>query len=176
MSMLGGDCQPSLQVLQPTMANESAAIALHQTARRRKRPRRRPGRRNGPRAPNRPHEAIPSHPLPTMGGMSPPTMSAHANDRDHRSIMSSPVPPMTLPSPSHHPFTVEGNTSPFLGGGFIDSFRITDILPPPRKSSRRTHCPRRVCRRHGPRAPNSQDSPRGRRHRPRAPNISPEAS
>jgi len=120
LSTLGGDCQPSSHVLQSTTANESAVIMLHQTARRRKRPRRRPGRRNGPRAPNRPNEAIPSHPLPTMGGMSPPTtthpMSAHANDRDHRSIMSSPVPPMTLPSPSHHPFTVEDGTSTSSGG------------------------------------------------------------
>ena len=153
---------------------------LHQTARRRKRPRRRPGRCNGPRAPNRPNEAIPSHPLPTMGGMSPPTtthpMSAHANDRDHRSIMSSPVPPMTLPSPSPCPFTVEGGTSTSSVGGFIDSFRVTDLLLPPRKSSRRTHRPRRVCRRHGPRAPNLRAFPCGRRHRPRAPNISPEAS
>ena len=82
LSTLGGDCQPSSQVLQSTTANESAAITLHPTARRRKRPRRRPGRRNRPRAPNRPNEAIPSHPLPTMGGMSPPTtthpMSTHA--------------------------------------------------------------------------------------------------
>ena len=119
LSTLGGDCQPSSHVLQSTTANESAAIMLHQTARRRKWPRRRPGRRNGPWAPNRPHEAIPSHPLPTMGGMSPPTMSAHANDQYHRSIMSSPVPPMTLPSPSHHPFTIEGNTSTSLGGGSL---------------------------------------------------------
>ena len=68
LSTIGGGCQPSSQVLQSTTANESAAIALHQTARRRKRPRRRPGRRNVPRAPNPADEAIPSHPLPTMGG------------------------------------------------------------------------------------------------------------
>ena len=34
LSTLGGDCQPSSQVIQLTTANESAAIALHQTARR----------------------------------------------------------------------------------------------------------------------------------------------
>ena len=52
LSTIRGDCQPSSQVLQSTTANESAAITLHKTARRRKRPRRRPGCRNVPRAPN----------------------------------------------------------------------------------------------------------------------------
>ena len=68
LSTLGGDCQPSSQVLQSTTANESAAIALHQTACQRKQPRCRPSRCNVPRAPNPADEAIPSHPLPTMGG------------------------------------------------------------------------------------------------------------
>ena len=68
LSTIVGNCQPSSQVLQSTTANKSATIALHQTARRRKRPRRRPGRRNVPRAPDPADEAIPSHPLPTMGG------------------------------------------------------------------------------------------------------------
>ena len=123
LSTVGGDYRPSSHVLQstPTMANELAAITLHQTARRRKRPRRRPGRRNGPRAPNPPHEAIPSHPLPTMGGPSLPTTthltSARANDWDHRPHMSSPsLPPMTLPSPSHQPFTFKGGDSISSGG------------------------------------------------------------
>ena len=168
LSSMGGGAQPSSPVFPATAAHESAAITLYTTARRRKRPRRRPGRRNVPRAPNPPDEAFPSHPLPTMGGASMPTtthvMSARANDRDHCLKMSSPtLPLMALPSPSHQPFTVEGGN-------------CTDILLPPRKSSRQRHCPRRVCRRHGPRAPNLQESPCGCRHQPQAPNISPKDS
>ncbi len=65
--------QPSLQVLQATTAHESAAVTLHRTACRHKRPCCRPGRRNVPRAPNPPDEATPSHPQPMMGGTSTPT-------------------------------------------------------------------------------------------------------
>jgi hypothetical protein len=124
LSTIGGDCQPSSQVLQSTTANESAAIAIHQMARRRKRPRRHPGRRNVPRAPNPADETIPPHPLPTMGGTSTPTSThtklACANDRDPRLPMSSASPPpMTLPSPTLQPFTLEGGTSTFLGGDSI---------------------------------------------------------
>jgi hypothetical protein len=181
LSPRGGDCEPSSSDLQLTPATSSAAIALHQMARRRKRPRPHPVRHNGPRAPSPPDEAIPSHLLPMMGGASMPTTthltSAGANDRDHRSNMSLPsLPPMTLPSPSHQPFTIEGGNSTYLGGEFIDSFRVIGVLLPPQKSSRQKHCPRRVCRHHGLRAPNLLESFCGCRHRPRAPNISPEAS
>ena len=141
LSTIGGDCQPLSQVLQSTTANESAAIALHQTACRCKRPRRRPGRRNVPRAPNPADEAIPSHPLPTMGGTSTPstthTKSARANNRDPRLPMSSASPPpMTFPSPTLQPFTIEGGTSTYSGGGFNDSFCDNGVILPPRK------CPR----------------------------------
>ncbi len=141
LSTIVGDCQPSLQVLQSTTANESAAIALHQTARRRKWPRRRPGHRNVPRAPNPADEAIPSHPLPTMGGTSTQTTthttSVRANDRDPCLPMSSASPPpMTLPSPTLQPFTIEGGTSTYLGGGFNDSFCDNGVILPPWKSSR----------------------------------------
>ena len=78
LSPKGGDCQPSLQVLQATTAHESAAVLLHQTACRHKRPRCRPGCCNVPRAPNPPDEAIPSHPQPTMGGTSTPTTTLSA--------------------------------------------------------------------------------------------------
>jgi hypothetical protein len=177
LSPRGGDCEPSSTVLQSTPATDSAAIALHQMARRRKRPRRRPGRRNVPRAPNPPDEATPSHPRPTMGGTTTPTPtlpSARVNDRDHRSNMSSPsLLPMTLPSPSHQPFTIEGGNSTYSGGGFNDSFRDNGASLPPRKCPRRKYRPRRVCRRHSPRAPNPLDHLHcGGRHRPRASNQS----
>ena len=181
LSPRGGDCEPSLTDLQSTPATGLVAIVLHQMACQRKRPHRHPVRRNGPRAPSPPDEAIPSHLLPMMGGTSMPTTthltSARANDRDHRSNMSSPsLLPMTLPSPSHQPFTIEGGNSTYSGGEFIDSFCIIGIRLPPRKSSQGKHRPHCVCRHHGPRAPNSLESFCGRRHRPRAPNISPEAS
>ncbi len=88
MSLRGGDCTPSSTVIQLPPATDSAAIVLHQMARRRKRPRRRPGCRNVPRAPNPPDEATLFHPQPTMGGTSTPTttlMSARANNRAPRS-------------------------------------------------------------------------------------------
>ena len=167
MSTLGGDCQPLSQVLQPTTANESAAIALHQMARRRKRPYPRPGRRNVPRAPNPVDVAIPSHPLPTLGGISTltstHTKSACANDWDPRLPMSSAShPSMTLPSPTLQPFTIEGGTSTYSGGGINDSFRDNGVILPPQKCPRRKYRPRRVFRRHSPRAPNSQESHHGR--------------
>ena len=122
LSTIGGDCQPSSQVLQSTTANKSSAITPHQTARRHKRPHRRPGYRNVPRAPNPVDEAIPSHPLPTMGGISTLTSTHHtksacANDRDPCLPMSSASPlPMTLPSPTLRTFTIEGGTSTYSGG------------------------------------------------------------
>ena len=159
-------------------AFESATVPPQKTARRLKRPRRRPCRRNRPRAPNNLDGAIPSHPLPITGGTSMPTTthlaSARANDRDHRSNMSSPsLLPMTLPSPSHQPFTIEGGNSTYSGGGFNDSFRDNGASLPPRKCPRRKYRPRRVCRRHNPRAPNPLVHLLcGGRHRPRASNQS----
>jgi hypothetical protein len=166
LSTIGGDCQPS---------------SLHQTARQRKRPCRRPGRRNVPWAPNPADEAIPSHPLPMMGGTSTPTTthtkSACANDRDPCLPMSlASPPPMTLSSPTLQPFSIEGGTSTNSGGGFNDSFRNNGVILPPRKCPRQKYRPCHVCRHHSSRAPNSQESRHGRRHRPRATNISPEAA
>ena len=167
LSPRGGDCEQSSTVLQLPPATDSAAIVLHQMARQRKRPRCRPGRRNVPRAPNPPDEATPSHPQPTMGGTSPPTLSdltsARANDR---------VPRLHL-SPSLQPFTIEGATSTYSGGGFNDSFQDNGVILPPGEYPRRKFRPRRVGRRHGPRAPNPLDHLLcGGRHRPRASNQS----
>jgi len=155
LSPKGGDCKPSLHVLQATMAQESAAIMLHRMARQRKRPCCRPGRRNVYRAPNPADEAIPSHLLPMMGETSMPkttdTKLGRANDRDPRLPMSSTSPPpMTLPSPSLQPFTIEGDTSTYSGGGFNDSFRDNGIILPPRKCPQQKHHPRRVCQCHSP--------------------------
>jgi hypothetical protein len=155
LSPKGGDCKPSLHVLQAKTAQEAAAVMLHWTARQRKRPCCRHGRRNVSRAPNPADEAIPSHPLPTMGGTSTPTTthtkSACANDQDPCSPMSLTVPPpMTLPSPPLQPFTIEGDTSTYLGGGFNDSFRNNGIILPPRKCPQQKYRPCCFCWRHSP--------------------------
>ena len=122
----------------------------------RKRPHHCPGCCNQPRAPNLPDEAIPSHPLPTMGGPSTPTTntkSARANDRDPRLPKSSASPPpMTLPFPSLQPFSIEGGNSTYSRGGFTDSFRDKGVLLPSRKCQQGKHQSCRVCRRHGPQA------------------------
>jgi hypothetical protein len=141
LSTIGEDCQPSSQILQSTTATKSAAITLHQTARQRKRPRRRPGCRNVPRAPNPADEAIPSHPLPSMGGTSTPTTnhteSARANDQDPRSPMSS-IPPFSMmsSSPSSLPFNMSSSSSTNSKGRFLDFFRDGDKPVPPQKRSR----------------------------------------
>ena len=178
LSTIGGDCQPSLQVLQSTTANESAAITLHQTARRRKRPRRSPGRRNVPRAPNPADEAIPSHPLPSMGGTSTRTTNhkklARANDQDPRSPISLISPfSMMSSSLSSLPFNMSSSSSTNSKGMFLDFFRDGEKPVPPQKRSRQHHRSRRTSCLHGPRAPNLQEHLlSGRRQRPRAPNQS----
>ena len=168
LSTLGGDCQPSSHVLQPTTATMSAAITLLQTARRRKRPRRRPGRRNGPRAPNSPNEATPSHPVPTtMGGTILPT-TTHLLSARATAVCRSTASPPAQPFVTHHRTGDVVSTR-----GRNDFFRDCDELP--RKRPRRRPHARRACRRHGPRAPNPTGPLCGRRHRPRAPSSSPEA-
>jgi hypothetical protein len=159
--------QPSLQILQATTAHESAAVTLHRTACQHKRPCCHPGCRNVPRAPNLPDEATLSHPQPTMGGTSPPTLSdltsARANDRAHRSHLS----------PSIQPFTIEGATSTYSGGGFNDSFCNNGVILPPRECPRQKFRSRCVGRRHGHWAPNPLDHLHcGGRHWPRASNQS----
>ncbi len=110
LSTIGGDYQPSLQVLQATTAHESAAVTLHRMACQHKQPCRRPGRCNVPWAPNPPDEATPSHPQPTMGGTSPPTLS------DLMSAGADNQAPCLHLSPSLQPFTIEGATSTYSGG------------------------------------------------------------
>jgi hypothetical protein len=78
---------------------------------------------------------------------------------------------MAPPTPSLLPFTFLGDVvGSSSGGGATYPFRASS---PPRKHTRRKPRPRRVCRRHGPRAPNQLEPLLcGRRHRPRAPNQS----
>ena len=58
-----------------------------------------------------------------------------------------------------------------VDGGDAHPFRDRGLPLPPRKHARGRHRPRRVFRRHGPRAPNLLEPLLcGQRHRPRAPN------
>ena len=168
LSTLGGDCQLLSHILQSTTANVSAAITLQQTARRRKRPRRRPGRRNGPRAPNSSNKAIPSHPVPTMGGTTMPTKTELSLARA-TGICRSTSPDTVTASPSTQPYIIRHTGDVVSTGGRNDFFR--DYGEQPRKRPRRRPLARRVCRRHGPRAPSSLGSLCGCQHRPRAPSF-----
>ena len=137
LSPKGGDCKPSLQVLQVTTAHELAAVMLHRTACRHKRPCFRPSGRNVPRAPNPPDMAIPSHPQPAMGGTSTPNISdltsARGNDRD----------PLLHISQCLQPFTIASTTSTYSGGRFDKSFRDCNVQ---RKFPRRKYRPCHVGR------------------------------
>jgi hypothetical protein len=78
---------------------------------------------------------------------------------------------MAPPTPSLLPFTFLGDVvRSSSGGGATYPFQASS---PPRKRTRRKLRPHRVCRRHGPYAPNQLEPLLcGQRHRPRAPNQS----
>ncbi len=158
------------------------AVNNQQTVRRCHWPCCRPGCRHQPRAPNPScDEALPSHPHPPLGGtlmptLTPPTLSARASSTTRSGTLlmvppskyyslgtSSTVPPSTASfTPSSHPVNKDAHQLCF-----------GDPPLPPRKRSRQKHHPRCVGRRHGPRAPDSQEHLlSGRQHRPRAPNQS----
>ena len=154
-------------------------VNTQQTVRRRYRPRRRHGRRHQPQAPNPScDEAPPSHPHPTLGGTSTPTIALPTRSARAMYLLrseSSSISPFSMmsSSPSSLPFNMSGSSSTNSKGGFLDFFRDGDKPVPPRKRSRQHHRSRRTGRRHGPRAPDLQEHLlSGRRHWPRAPNQS----
>jgi hypothetical protein len=152
-----------------TLANDRPP----QTVRQRARPRHCTGRRNCPRAPSSIDEALPSRPQATGGGTSPSALavpillarsSAGANSPPRSETPSLLLPTMASSSPSSQPSDVRTAVTMLLDGG-------GDLSLPLRKHARGRRHPRRVCRRHGPRAPNLLEPLLcGRRHRPRAPN------
>jgi hypothetical protein len=134
----------------------------------RARPRRRTGRRNIPRAPSCFVEMAPTHPELSQGGLPPPTSTMLARATSPcRSVVSSPTPASTTPhTPSLHPFTFNDGTLLSSGGGNAPPFSECGPTPPQQKRTRRKLRPGRVCRRHGPRAPNLLEPLLcGRRHR-----------
>jgi hypothetical protein len=137
------------------------------------------GRRHQPRAPNPScDEALSSHPHPTLGGTSmptiaPPTRSAQAMYLPCLELSSISPLLMTSSSPSNLPFKMSSSSSTNSKGRFLDSFRDGNPPVPPRKHSQQKHHPCRTGRHHAPRAPDLQEHLlSGRRHRPRAPNQS----
>jgi hypothetical protein len=128
-----------------------------------------------PCAPSPPDEVLPSHPHPTVEGLSmptnPPNLLARATTC---SGMPSLAPPLTASStPSLLPFTFGSKVCLFSEGVAAHPFCAGGLTPPPRKRTQRKHQPLCVCRRHGPRAPDPQEHLLcGRGHRPRAPNQS----
>ena len=164
--------QATTSTARPSTPVDHVAVA------RRARPRRRTGRRNRPRAPSPPDEGLPSHPIQQQGGALKPTPTALARATllPSRSAVShqltTPPPPTLLP---HNTAGVDvGVLAMSSGGGGAHPFLERGPTPPrQRKRTRRKRRPLRVCRRHGPRAPDHADSLLlGRRHRPRAPNQS----
>ena len=69
-------------------------------------------------------------------------------------MLSLLLPTMAPSSPSPQPFDVKMGFSMLLDGGDAHPFRDCGLPLPPWKRARGRHCPRRVCRRHGPQAPN----------------------
>ncbi len=143
--------------------------------RRRAQPCHRTGRRHHPCTPSPPDKVLPSHPHPTVEGLSMPTNPPNLLARvTTRSGMLSLAPPSTASStPSLLPFTFGSEVCLSLEGVVAHPFCAGGLTPPPRKCTRRKHRPLRVCHHHGPRAPNPQEHLlRGWQHRPRAPNQS----
>jgi hypothetical protein len=143
------------------------------------RPCRRHGCRLQPRAPNLSCDAaLPSHPYPTLGGTSTPTIALPTRSAQAMYLLRSESSSislfsMTSSSPSSLHFKMSGSSSTNSKGRFLDFFRDGDKPVPPQKRSRRHHCTRHTGRHHGPRAPDLQEHLlSGRRHWPRAPNQS----
>ena len=121
----------------------------------------RPGHCHRPRAP----KAIPSHPVPTMGGTTIPT-TTHLSSARATAICCSTSPHTVTVPPSHQHFIIchTGAGDVVSTGGRNDFFR--DCGKRLQKRSRRRPLACRVCWRHCPRAPSSLESLCGRRHRP----------
>ena len=180
---MGGGTQPSLPLalspsaLAPVASPSSDVDGQLQLVCQHARPRCRTGRRNCPCAPSPPDAAPPSHhPHHMLGGLHTPASTTLARVTSLcRSVVSSTTPSsMAPPTPSLLPVTFLGdvvrNSS---GGGATYPFQLCGPTPPPRKGTQRKLHPRRVCRHHGPRAPDQVEPLLcGQHHRPRAPNQS----
>jgi hypothetical protein len=135
---MGGDPSTSTPALHASLLiRASTAVSPSPMVRRCNRPRCRPGRRHRPRAP----EAIPSHPVPTMGGTTMPTRT-NSSARATAICRSTSPHTVTVP-PSHQPFIIRrtGAGDVVLTGGRNDFFRGSDERLRKRPRQGRGHLP-----------------------------------
>ena len=165
ISTMGGSPPSSSQTAPPSTTIDLVTITPSPMACR-SRPRRCPGRHHQPRAPNHSNGAIPSHPQSILGGTLQPTSTPMPTSARVTMICCSPSPNTVTVSPSTRPITIRCTGDLMSSGGRNDYFR--DCGEHPRKRPQWKPHARRVCWRHGPRAP-SLGPLCGRGHRPRAP-------
>jgi hypothetical protein len=159
LSTLVGNLLPAVPPTLPLPTTGSRPQAVCQCVR----PCRGTGHCNLPCAPSPIDAALPSHPQPTRGGTSPPILavltllaqdSARANSPP---CLETPSPLLTMTassSPSLQPFGVEKAVSMLFDRGGAHPFRDRGLPLPPRIHAHSRRHPRRICQRHGPRAPN----------------------
>ncbi len=128
-----------------------------------------------PCTPNPPDEVLPSHPHPTVEGLStpsnPPNLLARAPIRSGTPSLAPPS--MASSTPSLLPFTFGSEVCLSLEEVVAYPFCAGGLTPPPWKRKQCKHQPLCICLCHGPRAPNPQEHLLcGWGHRPRAPNQS----
>jgi hypothetical protein len=175
LSTMGGStCVMSL-ALAPSAIPLTIIYGQLRMVRQHARPCRCTGRRHRPCVPSPPDEVLPSHPHPTVEGLSTPTNPPNLLVRaTTRSGTPSLAPPLTaFSTPSLLLFTFGSKVCLSLEGVVAHPFCADGLTPPPRKRKQRKHRPLCVCRHDGPRAPNPQEHLlRGWQHWPRAPNQS----
>ena len=119
---------------------------------RRTQPRHHNGRHNKPRALHM-HPQLLSTPSPTLAANTLQPTSSRRIKPCRRGQRNKPWAPNEV-SPPHQPFNNLGGNPTFSEGRSNDNFRVKGVPLPSQESSLRKHRPRRVYRRHGPRASN----------------------
>jgi hypothetical protein len=112
-------------------------------------------------APRPPDKVLPSHPHPTLEGLSTPTMPPKLLARA-TSLLGMPSlvsPLMASSAPSILPLLFSSKIWLSLGGGTAHPFCVGGLTLLPWKRTRCKHHPCCVCRCHGFWAPNQQEHP-----------------
>jgi hypothetical protein len=159
LSTMGGSTRMTSLALAPLAILSPILDGQLWTVRRRTQPCRCTGCCHRPCAPSPSDKVLPSHPHPTVEGLSmptnPPNLLARATTH---SGMPSLAPPSTASStPSLLPFTFGSKVCLSLERVVAHPFCAGGLTPPPWKRTQRKHQPLCVCRRHGPRAPDPQE-------------------
>jgi hypothetical protein len=110
-----------------------------------------------PCTPSPPDKVLPSHPHPTLGGLSTPTRTLTTLVRGTPPccsvMLSPPTSSRTSSTPSLLPSIFSGKVLLSSGGGTAYPFCVGGQNSPPWKHLQRKHQPHCAGRRHGPRAP-----------------------